>query len=280
MQNENFIKLAYDRAVNFRDKYKLGNYCAKQLLEVIDRLEISERINIKLIRTPFSNLSLAGFIGFKHGEFVIVTNTNKTLGSERFTIAHEIYHLLEDRVYIKNNSVIEEIEDTVEAKCNDIKEVMANAFAAELLMPKSDIVDSVHELTKGGSKKVESIIVIRLQQKYGVDYEAITKRLHEVNKITKDEQRELNEFAENKLDLEKMTKNLGYSNELNLPSKDTYLSQRDLELIKDNYDKGYISYDDLVRVFGYLGCEPEKFGYENNMDLTDDAKEFMKSLLN
>jgi Zn-dependent peptidase ImmA (M78 family) len=280
LENDNFIKLAYDRAINFRDKYKLGNYCAKQLLEVIDRLELSERINIKLIRTPFSNLSLAGFIGFKQGEFVIVTNTNKTLGSEKFTIAHEIYHLLEDRVYIKNNSVIEEIEDTVDSKCNDIKEVMANAFAAELLMPKSDIVDSVHELTKGGSKKVESITVIRLQQKYGVDYEAITKRLHEVNKITKDEQRELNEFAENKFDLEKMTKNLGYSNELNLPSKDTYLSQRDLELIKDNYDKGYISYDDLVRFFGYLGCEPEKFGYENNMDLTDDAKEFMKSLLN
>lgn len=273
---DEFIKLAYDRALNFRDKYGLGNYCAKQLLEILDLLEITERISIKLIRTPFKNLNLAGFIGFKHGEFVIVTNSNHTLGSERFTIAHEIYHLLEDRVFIKNNSVIEEM---VDANSNDIKEIMANAFAAELLMPKDDISNSIEEMTKNATKFVEPVMVVRLQQKYGVDYIAITKRLYEIKKISKQEQDKLNECVANYEELEKITKNLGYTNELNTPSNATYLSQKDLEIIKENYDKGYISYDDLVRFFSYLGCEPEKFGYENNIDLTDAAKDFMKSLL-
>jgi Zn-dependent peptidase ImmA (M78 family) len=273
---DEFIKLAYDRASNFRDKYELGNYCAKQLLEILDLLEITERISIKLIRTPFKNLNLAGFIGFKHGGFTIVTNTNHTLGSERFTIAHEIYHLLEDRVFIKNNSVIEEM---VDGNIDNIKEVMANSFAAELLMPKEDICSSIDEMTKNGTKLIDNVMVVRLQQKYGVDYIAITKRLYETKKISKEQQDKLNECVFSDGELEKITKNLGYTNELNVPSKATYLSQKDLEIIKENYDKGYITYDDLVRFFSYLGCEPEKFGYENNIELTDAAKDFMKSLL-
>lgn len=54
-----------------------------------------------MIRTPFENLDLSGFIGYKRGTFVIVTNTNNKLGSERFTIAHEIYHLITNRTLIK-----------------------------------------------------------------------------------------------------------------------------------------------------------------------------------
>ncbi|ADL50537.1 protein of unknown function DUF955 [Clostridium cellulovorans 743B] len=273
-----FLTLAYDRAVNFRDKYGLGNYCANQLLEILDRLEITERISVKLIRTPFNDLNLAGFIGYKHETFVIVTNTNLTLGSERFTIAHEIYHLLENRVFIKENSIIEEmIESTV--SINDVKEVMANAFAAELLMPKKDICNSIDEITQNGKKPLDSMMVVRLQQKYGVDYTAIVKRLYETGKVNKQEQDKLNECVSVDGELERITKSLGYTNKLNTPSKATYLFQNDLEILKENYDNGYTSYDDLVRIFSYLGCEPEKFGYEDGIDITDDAKDFMKSLL-
>ncbi|MBU3161783.1 ImmA/IrrE family metallo-endopeptidase [Clostridium frigoris] len=273
---DEFLKIAYDRAVNFRDKYGLGNYCAKQLLEILDLLEITERISIKLIRTPFSNLNLAGFIGYKHGAFVIVTNTNHTLGSERFTIAHEIYHLLEDRVYIKTNSVIEEM---VDADIKNIKEIMANAFAVELLMPKDDICSFVDEMSKNGTRPIDSVMVVRLQQKYGVDYVAITKRLYETGRINNKVQVTLNECMVTPDQLENITKNLGYTNELNVPSKDTYLLQNDLEILKENYDNGNTTYDDLVRIFSYLGCRPEKFGYEDSIEVTDDAKDFMKGLL-
>ncbi|WP_304519732.1 ImmA/IrrE family metallo-endopeptidase [Clostridium estertheticum] len=273
---DEFLKLAYDSAVNFRDKYDLGNYCAKQLLEILDLLEITERIRIKLIRTPFSNLNLAGFIGYKHGAFVIVTNTNHTLGSERFTIAHEIYHLLEDRVFIKNNFVVEEM---VDANIKNIKEIMANAFAIELLMPKDDICSFVDEISKNGTKHIDPIMVVRLQQKYGVDYAAITKRLYEIGKINVQLQEKLNETMVPDGQLENITKNLGYTNELNLPSMDTHLLQNDLEILKENYDNKNTTYDDLVRIFSYLGCKPEKFGYEDGIEITDDAKAFMKSLL-
>ena len=240
------------------------------------RLIEIEKTSIKLIRTPFNNLNLAGFIGYKHDAFVIVTNTNHTLGSERFTIAHEIYHLLENSVFIKANSVIEEmIDDNIK----DVKEIMANAFAAELLIPEKNICSFVDEISKNGTKPIDSTMIVRLQQKYGVDYVAITKRLYEIGRINEKVQEKLNEGMLLDGQLENITKNLGYTNELNVPSKDTYLLQNDLEVLKENYDNGDTTYDDLVRILSYLGCEPEKFGYEDSIEVTDDAKDFMKKLL-
>ncbi|MCT4592948.1 MAG: ImmA/IrrE family metallo-endopeptidase [Anaeromicrobium sp.] len=271
-----FREIAYERARNFRDKYNLGNYCANQLLEILDLLEQDERINIELIRTPFENIKLAGFIGYKHDTFVIVTNTNLTLGNERFTIAHEIYHLLQNRVYIKKNSIIEEMVDNDD---EDVNELMANCFATELLMPKEDIEVYINKMTLNQTKDIDFSTVIKFQQKYGVDYVAITKRLKEVGVIEDNKKQELEAILNTYDDLEKLTKNLGYKNDLNIPSQATLILQRDLEVLKANFDNGDTTYDDLVRIFGYLGCEPEKFGYESHKELTDAAKNFMDSLL-
>ncbi|AOR24989.1 ImmA/IrrE family metallo-endopeptidase (plasmid) [Clostridium taeniosporum] len=266
--------LAYEQAINFRDKHSLGNYCAKQLIEIIDLLQITERVPIKIIRTVFDNENLSGFIGFKKGTFIIVTNTNHKLGSERFTIAHEICHLINNRTSIKKNPIIE----VLSCDNNDPKEIRANAFAAELLMPKDDIKEQLNTLTKNMNKDITSSIIVQLQQKYGVSYIAITKRLNEIGVIDNKKQKELEEIDFDSSALENLTKNLGYTNELNVPSKEMYISPKDLENIKVNYEKCHTTYDDLVRIFSYLGCGPEKFGYENNLQITDNAIEFMKSL--
>lgn len=270
-----FESLAYEKAIDFRDKYRLGNYCAKQLLEIIDLLEVTEKASIKLIRVPFDIENLSGFIAFKKDTFIIVTNTNHKLGSERFTIAHEIYHLISNRTLIKKNPIIEELNYNED----DVIENMANAFAAELLIPKVDIKEQVNLITENMTKGIEPSTIVKLQQKYGVSYIAITKRLNEVDVIDKKTQSKLEEFDSDPALLEKLTKNLGYTNELNIPSKEMYITQKDLENIKVNYENGNNTYDDLVRIFNYLGCEPEKFGYDDNIEMTDEALEFMKSLL-
>ncbi|WP_461207606.1 ImmA/IrrE family metallo-endopeptidase [Clostridium sp. DL1XJH146] len=272
-----FRGIAYERARNFRDKYELGNYCANQLLEILDSLEKDERINIELIRTPFKNLKLAGFIGYKYDTFVIVTNTNQTYGYERFTIAHEIYHLLENRVYIKQNSVIEEMVNNNDGDVN-IHEQMADSFAAELLIPEKSLKDNVNQITENKMKDIDSAIVIQLQHKYGVDYIAMTKRLKEIGIITDIQKKMLDKIVNFDGKLQELTKKLGRSNDLNIPSKDVYILQKNLEVLKSNFEEGNTTYDDLVRIFGYLGCTPEKFGYEEDSELSEEAKEFMKSL--
>lgn len=271
-----FKEIAYEQARNFRDQYQLGHYCGHQLLEVLGLIEQSHRIDITLIRTPLKNTNLAGFIGYKNETFVIVTNTNLSYGNERFTIAHEIYHLLQNRVQIKKNPIIEDIFQDNEL--NTI-EIMANCFAAELLMPKESLQESFYRVTDNNTKEVSYSDAIVLQHMYGVDYIALTRRLYEVSLIDFDIQQKLENILEEEGALEKITKSLGHDQALNKPSKETVLLQKDLKVIKDNYDKGDTSFDDLVRIFGYLGCEPEKFGYENENELTEEAKDFMNYLL-
>lgn len=270
-------EVAYERAINFRDKYGLGNYCASKLLDILELLGKDERIKIELIRTPFNNLKLAGFIGFKDGTFVIVTNTNQTLGYETFTIAHEIYHLLQNRVYIKENAIIEETVNS-EFSDKDINELMADSFAAELLIPKESLKENVMELVDGKTEDIDPGTIIQLQHKYGVDYVAVTKRLKEIGIIDDLQKGSLEVILEVEGKLQDITKKLGRSNELNTPSKDTYILQKNLEVIKSNFENEYTTYDDLVRIFGYLGCPPEKFGYEESIVLSEGAKDFMKSL--
>ena len=272
-------EIAYEKARNFRDKYGLGNYCADQLLEVLDLLGKDERINIELIRTPFKNLKLAGFIGYKYDTFVIVTNTNQSLGYERFTIAHEIYHILQNRVYIKEKSVIEEMVDHKVEDYKNINELMADSFAAELLIPEKSLKDNVKEVTNSKIKDMGNDIVIQLQHKYGVDYIAMTRRLKEVGIINDQQKNQLEEILGMDGKLQTLTKKLGRSNDLNTPSKDSYILQKNLEVLKANYENGNTTFDDLVRIFGYLGSTPEKFGYDDSTELTQEAKDFMKSLL-
>ena len=271
-------EIAYERARNFRDKYELGNHCANQLLEVLNLLEKDERINIELIRTPFENLKLAGFIGYKYNTFVIVTNTNQTLGYERFTIAHEIYHLLQNRVYIKENLLIEEVVNDKNNDIVNINEIMADSFAAELLIPETSLKENVKGLTNYISKIIDIDLVIQIQHTYGVDYTDVTKRLKEVDIIKEQQKNELEQIISIDGKLEELTKRLGRNNNLNTPSRDTYMLQKNLEVIKSNFENGDTSFDDLIRIFGYLGSTPEKFGYEEKVELSEEAKDFMKRL--
>ncbi|OAA85089.1 ImmA/IrrE family metallo-endopeptidase [Clostridium coskatii] len=272
------LNIGYERAINFRDKYGLGNYCGKNLLDILSRIEEYEKISLKLIRTHFSNLKLAGFIGYKNNTYIIVTNSNQTLGKERFTIAHEIYHLLENRVYLKKKLIIEQPEYNDE-NIKDINEKRANAFAAELLMPKEDIDEYLKKISIDKDGGISELTIIEMQNLYGVDHTAVTKRLIELNLIDDDKQKDLEKILKDEGKLESLTKNLGYDNKLNTPSKVKSLSAKDLQLIKSNYDNGYIDYNDLVVIFGYLGCQPEDFGYEQYEENDKNANDFINNLL-
>lgn len=270
-------KVAYELARNFRDKYNLGSYCANDLLEILDLMEKYEKINIELIRTPFKNLNLAGFIGYKYDTYIIVTNTNQTLGYERFTIAHEIYHILQNRVSLKNNFIIEEIVHPNEEN-KDPHEIMADSFAAELLVPENSLRENLERITEGSYNKIDYNTIIHLQHKYGVEYIAVTRRLEETGIIDRKKKDELDQILKIEGQLQELTKKLGRGNELNIPSRACFIMQRNLAIIKHNFEKGCTTYDDLVRIFGYLGTTPEEFGYEDSKELSQEAIKFMESL--
>jgi len=272
-------KIAYELAEKFRSKYDLGNYCGKNIIDIIEKFSLDCEKSLKLIRKPFDNERLAGFIAYKYDMFIIVTNTNKTLGNERFTIAHEIYHLLENTSEIIEKRLLEEIDQPSGENEGDSKEKLANNFAIELLMPAADVKKQFMRLTQERNGRIDHALVINLQQMYGVDYIAMVRRLKEVNlKLDKGTINRFESLAENKEELEKTTLMLGFDNTVNIASRAHYISNQYLDMIKTNYDNKLISFDDLIRIFNYLGVEPERFGYEKYNKLSADAEKFMDNL--
>ena len=80
-----------------------------------------------------------GYLALFGNEIRIVNNKNQSTGRRRFTIAHEIEHLLFDRDYFNAHGVIDRDGDALDPSYRS-REQRANLFAAELLMPEADFI--------------------------------------------------------------------------------------------------------------------------------------------
>lgn len=267
----NIIK---NRIRELRQQYNLGNYCGRSIFDFIEKFE-TDKGNIVLFRLPFENNNLAGFVGYKDSRFSIYTNTNKTLGYEIFTAAHEIFHVIENSTIIKENVILEENISNDGHKNNEISDILADMFAAELLMPEEDVIKEYNRLLdKNMLKRPNESIIIMLQQEYYVEYKAMTKRLKEIKDIEFDDhmEDELNQILSSGNELVNLTKKLGYSNDINKPSiNKVYLPKIFLKMTEENYKNSLINFDDLTVLFSYCNLEPQDFGYEED-ELTDEAK--------
>jgi len=268
-----YKKIIQGKIKGLRQQYNLGNYCGRCIFDVIEKIEIDHK-NPLLFRLPFKNNELSGFIGYKNESLSVFLNSNRTLGYEVFTAAHEIYHLLENQALIKENTVLEEDEKNQ----RETNEAIADLFAAELLMPAEDISNEFVRLMKSNDlKKPDETLIINLQQQYFVEYKAITKRLMELEKIDDLIEQQLNRILEQRNELFKLSQKLGYSNQLNEPSKVVYLPRTFLKAIEENFKDGNTSYNDLVVLFGYCELTPEYFGYDED-ELSDKALALMNKI--
>jgi Zn-dependent peptidase ImmA (M78 family) len=267
----NIIK---NKIKELRQQYNLGNYCGRSIFDFIEKFE-TDGGNIVLFRLPFKNNNLAGFVGYKNNRFSIYTNTNKTLGYEIFTAAHEVFHIIENSTVIKENVILEENISDDEYEKGEISDILADMFAAELLMPEEDVIKEYNRLLdKNMLKKPNESIVIMLQQQYYVEYKAMTKRLKEIKDIEFDNymEDELNKILCNENKLMSLTKKLGYSNDINKPSiNKVYLPKLFLKMTEENYKNLSTNFDDLTVLFSYCNLSPQDFGYEED-ELTDEAK--------
>lgn len=86
---------------------------------------------------------LSGMSFIKDGVAVIVVNSNHHINRRRFTIAHELGHHILHESYLRNNVHVDKVvlhRDSLSSDGIDEKEVQANKFAAELLMPSIDLM--------------------------------------------------------------------------------------------------------------------------------------------
>jgi Zn-dependent peptidase ImmA (M78 family) len=119
---------------------------------------------------------LSGFAYQKSGNRFIGINSSEIGRRKRFTIAHELGHLfLHKQDAVNYDPAIMYFRDTHSSEGTDTKEIEANAFAAELLMPEDEVRKLIVE--RGGLDMEDTSAIEELANRFDVSHLAMTIRL-------------------------------------------------------------------------------------------------------
>jgi Zn-dependent peptidase ImmA (M78 family) len=147
----------------------------------VDVTKIAKKQNARLVIEDLSSSSLSGFAYQKDNERVIGVNKLENDERQRFTIAHELGHL-----FLHKNAVnydqggIMMFRDGHSSEGTDHREVQANRFAAELLMPEKDIRLDLAEQETFDLMTAPNLLqpfVQKMAKKYQVSEQAMSIRL-------------------------------------------------------------------------------------------------------
>jgi Zn-dependent peptidase ImmA (M78 family) len=158
-----------------------GRFCSHSSGS-IDIEEIIRSLGILLFKQDFrTDLSGAAFI--RGAQRIISVNTNKRepIYRQRFTMAHELGHILlhDDQEMSVDVKPITLLRNNESSSGTSWREVEANMFAANLLMPESSIRLEYDRLNSFLID--EDIILERLAKTFGVSNHAMSIRLSTLN---------------------------------------------------------------------------------------------------
>ena len=211
-----------------------------------------------LIRKPLDTDELSGFSTYFERQFIVYLNSNFTLGHERYTGAHELYHLIYNADTLKREKIFLDDEKHKE------EDTKADVFASEFLMPEDYVKEIFYKIVNVDKDSVLPRHIIRMHNYFKVSYKAMLKRLIQLNLCSIDKYEELVDICSlgNTEQLQSLTRREGYSIDLITPSKETYVPKEYIEFIKTNYERGNISYKNMKTSLEFIGLAPEQFGYE------------------
>ena len=171
-----------------RPRYNLARRKAAELLQAtsIDRAPVpvevlAERAGAVIRYEPFDG-KLSGMLYRSKEGAVIGVNSLHPTARQRFSIAHEIGHLLlhQPELHVDEHAFIA-FRDLQSSTAADPVEIEANQFAAALLMPAEILRKNLMEL--GNNPDVPDAIHA-LAQSFQVSQEAMTIRLTKLGWLT------------------------------------------------------------------------------------------------
>lgn len=179
-----------------RPRYSLARRRAQQLLEEggvteapvpLERLAELCRATIRY--EPFDG-EVSGMVHCRPGGGgVIGVNSEHSKTRQRFTIAHELGHLLlhaDEEFHIDEKRPLA-LRDEVSSLAIDPREIEANQFAAELLMPALLVRASVGRLVEEDPDVTVEDAIGELARSYRVSPLAMTHRLTSLKIISSDD---------------------------------------------------------------------------------------------
>ena len=164
---------------------------------------ISAREDITLVFHPMSGESSGMCIKDDRNK-LIALNSKMSLGRQRFTAAHELYHLF---FHDMSGSTL----CSMNMDFHDLKETEANIFASFFLMPHEALDAYVRDQLNIEEQKLSLDEVIRIEQHFGMSRQAVLWRLVRERYVNAEDTIEM------KTNVIKSARALGFGHKLYLP---------------------------------------------------------------
>ncbi|MFG2351503.1 ImmA/IrrE family metallo-endopeptidase [Streptomyces phaeochromogenes] len=140
----------------------------------VDPGQLAEKLGVLVVPQEMTD-DVSGMLLRRGEQKVIGVNQAHVEARQRFTVAHELGHLLlhRGRPLILDTQTRVNLRDTVSSKATDREEIEANRFAAALLAPE---VMVRREVRQAQFQTVEDLVE-RLADRFGVSHTAMNFRL-------------------------------------------------------------------------------------------------------
>jgi len=215
--------------------------------------------DLTLVFYPMSN-HVSGMCIRDRNNKIIGVNSNSNYGRQRYTIAHELYHLF----YHKDFKSIVCSKDLEASKTIEEKE--ADMFASYFLAPYESLAFFIEKTIKKDSEQLELEDVVKIEQHYGLSRQATLWRLINDKHLTYDKVESM------KTGIIASALKFGYDDRLYVPTpeyKQYAVYGKYIKRIEILREKGFIStgkYEELLLdgfrkdiVYGYVAEEKEKY---------------------
>jgi Zn-dependent peptidase ImmA (M78 family) len=140
--------------------------------------EIARKCGAQVVYQPFDG-QLSGMLYRADDQTVIGVNASHPPARKRFTVAHELGHLMlhKGRAVWVDRLVRVDFRDPDSATATRPEEIQANTFAAELLMPRRQLIaDATARIRKEVDRDLDEFLRW-LARRYGVSQQAMGYRL-------------------------------------------------------------------------------------------------------
>jgi Zn-dependent peptidase ImmA (M78 family) len=159
-----------------------------QLLGPPIRVEqLAEAMGAQIARHRFDGPESGFALRDDDERWVIGVNIQTSRRRQRFTVAHELGHLVmhQGRPLTVDQAVLRiDLRNEVSSMATDLQEIEANTFAATLLMPEELVIDHAKTLMHANVNVTRDELITTLARIFDVSVEAMGYRLINVAILT------------------------------------------------------------------------------------------------
>jgi len=163
-----------NKAASVRKKLGEDNYSPIDIFVLLQNIP-----EITMTLYPLGS-NISGVCVKKKSSSIIIVNSGMSIGRQRFTLAHELYH------YYFDENILSTVCPT-QIDTGDIKEREADHFASYLLIPQPALYELLQNRKQKQNQKLTIEDIIFLEQYFKVSRKAMLFRLQEEKELTRTE---------------------------------------------------------------------------------------------